>query len=189
MAMPADITGNTLKATVAHTTIGTVGIGKADATITGLTGITNKKVGPRALPRRPCVHRRPFTPPPPPRSRSPHHSPTRAALFPYALTPTPSDLFAIANQLDAQATAQLQSVDQRIAAHSMAQGSLTSARNPSAAITARYPAARQHVAALDACVPIATPPSTLAVPPTLADGRREGMLASRPRQRRRRYPS
>ena len=35
----------------------------------------------------------------------------------------------------------------------MAQGTLTSARNPSAAITARYPAARQHVALLDGRTP------------------------------------
>ena len=47
------------------------------------------------------------------------------------------NLVALANQLDATAIAHLFAADPRVAAHVMAQGTLTSARNPSDAITAR----------------------------------------------------
>ena len=85
MAMPTDITGNTVKATDAPTDTGIAGIGKAEVKITGLIGITNKVVGERALPQRPRVHRRPDPPPPPPRLRSAPYAPNRFALDPIAL--------------------------------------------------------------------------------------------------------
>ena len=110
---------------------GTVVDGKANVTITGLTGTANKEVGALALPLLPRVHRRPAPPPTPsPRQRRSPFSPTEHSCF--AAHPRRRCQPVRHRQLDAQATAQLQIADPRIAAHVMAQGSLTSARNPSA---------------------------------------------------------
>ena len=87
------------------------------------------------------------------------------------------DLFATINQLDAQATAQLQNADPRVAAYVMVQGTLTTARNPSAAVTAQYLAARQHVALLEGRSLAHAAASAIALSPTLSDSRRDGILA------------
>ena len=85
--------------------------------------------------------------------------------------------FANANQLNDWATSQLRYIGHRIAAYIMSIDSLASARNPSAAITARYPAARQHVAVMGGRPLTPEPLAALALSPTFTDARREGILA------------
>ena len=71
--------------------------------------------------------------------------------------------FAICNHLDAASIFQLRQEDRRVAAIVMARGTLTTARHPSADTTARYPAARAAIAALDHA-----PPPLLAPAPSIA---------------------
>ena len=83
--------------------------------------------------------------------------------------------FATLNRLDTTDFTQLRTEDPSVAAVVMACGSLESARNPSAAITARYPASRAlttafysgHAIHPDRRAPAAEPPP---------DPRREGVL-------------
>ena len=71
--------------------------------------------------------------------------------------------FAALRRLDQPTTFQLRTEDPRVAAIVMARGSLASARNPSAAITSRYPAARALVAAMDRALAAAPTPYPFAV--------------------------
>ena len=84
--------------------------------------------------------------------------------------------FATLNLLDTPSFIQLRAEDHRAAAIVMARGSLASARNPSAAITARYPAARALVAALNRAQAATSDRSARAVAAPAADVRREGVL-------------
>ena len=69
--------------------------------------------------------------------------------------------FANLNRLDSQALAGLRATDPRVAALIMARAPLDSARNPSAAITSRYPAAKEQIAlATRLTTPATTAPAT-----------------------------
>ena len=124
--------------------------------------------------------RRPFDPPPPCHSPSSASRPRRSRRAPTSKpslnSPTTTGSTRRLSPGSAQPTLASPFTSWR-------KGPINTARNPSAAITARYPAAHHHVAHLDSQTPAPdavalTPPAAAGQPPSLiVDPRREGIQA------------